>query len=88
MKIDNARINNLSIFREDINGIKMARVEFDIYTPIGEFHYDSDTQPIREIVKILSDIGIHFYTNGMIGIPDVELSICATRGDNDCKPVI
>lgn len=76
IKIDRGRITNFEIISEDVFGQTCMRVRFDIATPIGNFSFDSDTQSVGAIRRLLSDLG---YSNILDGthseLPMVSLDI-------------
>lgn len=64
MKITDARITNMEIENQEESfgyadvRVESMRVQFDIVSPIGEFHYDSDYRTRNEIMGILKKMGL------------------------------
>ena len=81
IKMRNARVVNLEFTREEYGNVPKMRVEFDVLTPVGEFHYDSDVQSIDDIKRIMIGFGIPSISLALEeSMPNVDLSIAFNTG--------
>lgn len=82
IKIEKGKIYNVSITYEDFQ-YKCMRLEFDIATPIGEFHFDSDTQPVNMIHDLLLKFGLlDVATHGIVPSLDIDITVYSGGGDH------